>query len=801
MSPGPCEVGRGGPRASARRATPERRLRRRADPRRRPALRAALSAGAAFAALLALTGPGAAGIACAGGPPKAAGSRTPSYPRHVGRAESPNLLAWWTFDDEGHAGPPGGAEAGRDLRAGLLKTRDAVSGLADPITGNFRFVRGVSGAGLKLDGYTTSVLRTGSKAPRLDGAFSLEAWIALAAYPWNRCPIAAQTRGDAGFAFCVGPRGELEFRASDEGEWLDCVTGPVLPLKTWAHVAAVYDPGTGIRVFADGRLVGSLASPSRFKPAAGADIVLGSVTEPVRPSHAVGGGEGTLPSWFSLDAILDEVKLFAGALNEQDVLAAAAAPPASREPPPLPLRRMPSGGDRPGPFGAVCANLEYCWEWDDLWRVGDHPDVVVRFDRSPVRVVFWRGLRYSPAWVTENGTWVADQSAESGNAEGCIEHMQDIRCQYSHVRILESTPARAVVHWRYAPVSSRDHRWPADSRTGWDWWVDETYTFFPDGTAVRKIAWLEPGPGPGSRLPWLQLQETSILCHPGQNAKDVLERQAFTLLNLAGERHTYGWPDSGEASTRERRNRDVDPSLVRRIEPAGACIQVVHSRAAYQSFVAFEPPGNEFVVYVGRVRDDLVNFPAYNHWPVNQTASDGRFAQAADRASSFSIAQGYPVIHEAGRGLRWTALLYGMRNMAPPAGPEGGYDAVLAAARSWARPPAMRAMGGGFEAGGYDASQRAYMWRRTDAGATVLRAEIDASEPSPVENLSLIVEGWDDDNARVLLDGHPAEGARLGLVRGLEGDRLVIWIKVHATRPVVLELRGGAGERRPSSSR
>lgn len=705
-------------------------------------------------------------------------------------AEAAKLLARWPFDDGRPSDPSGAAPEGRGPVDAAAGARETVSGLADPINGNFRFVRGVSGAGLKLDGYTTAVVRSAARAPRLAGAFSLEAWIALAAYPWNTCPIAAQRRGDAGFAFSVGPRGELSFGASDEGEWLSCDSGPVLPLRTWVHVAAVYDPGSGIRLYADGRPVGAVTRPSRFKPAAAADLVLGSVTEPVRPAHAVGAGEGTLPSWFSLDAILDELKVHSGALSESD-LRARAASEAARQAPPLPPRRMPSGGSRPGPFGAVYAKLAYHWEWDDLWRVGDHPDVVVRFDGSPVRVVFWRGLRYSPAWVTENGIWVADQSAESGNAEGCIEHMQDIQCRYSRVRILENTPARAVVHWRYAPVSSRDHRWPADPRTGRDWWVDETYTFFPDGTAVRKIAWREPGPG--SRLPWLQLQETSILCHPGQNAEDVLERRALTLLDLAGERRTFGWPDNGEENTRERRNRAVDPSLVRRIEPAGASIQVVHSKAAYQSFVAFEPPGNEFRVYVGRVRDKLVDFPAYNHWPVNQTASDGRFAQAADRASSFSIAQGYPVIREAGDGLRWTALLYGMRNMASSAGPASGFDAVLAVARSWARPPAATAGGAGFEAAGYDAAQRAYLWRRTDESASALKARIDASELSPIENLSLLVEGWDDPFAQVLIDGRPAADARLGLVRGTQGDRLSVWIGLRSTEPVALEIRGARG--------
>lgn len=749
----------------------------------------------------------------------------PNGPESAASPAAAKPLAWWSFDRD-PAVQPGGRTA---VPPAAL---DSVSGRADPIRGNFRLVRGVSGDGLKLDGYTTAVVRDSAAAPRLDGAFSLEAWIALAAYPWNRCPIAARLSGDAGFSFGVGPRGELSFTASDEGEWLDCVSAPVLPLRTWVHVAAVYDPATGIRLFADGRLVRETARPSRFKPAAQADLILGSVVAPVRPSHAVGRGEGTLPSWFSLDAILDDVKLHGGALSDADLRSAVSAAaavsaadpdgtasrtdrgrgadsatvigaprtvaPALRARPDIPPRVMPSGppdSDRgPGPFGAVYANLDYYWEWDDLWRVGDHPDVVVRFEHSPIRVVFWRGLRYSPAWVTENGIWVADQSAESGNAEGCIEHMQDIHCQYSHVRILESTPARAVVHWRYAPVSSRDHRWLADPRTGWDWWIDETYTFFPDGTAVRKMEWREP-PAPESRLPWIQIQETSILCHPGQNAKDVLERQAITLLNLAGERRTYGWPDDDTVNTRERRNMAVDPSMVRRIEPAGASIQVVHSRAASQSFIAFEPPKNRFRVYVGRVRDELANFPAYNHWPVNQTASDGRFAQAADRASSFSIAQGHPVIREGEQGLRWTRMLYGMRRMDEPAAAAGGgFEAVLAAARSWANPPAMTTSGEGFQALGYDASQRAYVWRREKAGSA-LKAVIEASNDAPIENLSLVIEGWNDAGAEVLLDGRPmaADRVRFGRLRRLEGDGLVVWIEHRSTRPVALEIRGAPG--------
>ncbi len=101
---------------------------------------------------------------------------------------------------------------------------------------------------------------------------------------------------------------------------------------------------------------------------------------------------------------------------------------------------------------------------------------MVCFDNSPVKLIFWRGIRYGPGWVSENENWMSDQSLETwGNGkndiEGCFEHMQDRHCRFSHVRIIENNEARAVVHWRYAPVSSHDHTWMPDPKpdgsAGW----------------------------------------------------------------------------------------------------------------------------------------------------------------------------------------------------------------------------------------------------------------------------------------------------------------------------------------------
>jgi hypothetical protein len=486
-----------------------------------------------------------------------------------------------------------------------------------------------------------------------------------------------------------------------------------------------------------------------------------------------------------LDGILDEIRIFDRALSAEEILRAAGIEPTS--PPDIPPRVMPSGPSGPGRFGAYYSRLEYYEEWDALWPVADHPDVVVQFDDSPVRVVFWRGLRYSPAWVTENGLWLADQSAESGNDEGCVEHMQDIHTLYSHVRVIESSPARVVVHWRYAPVSAHDNLWIADEKTGWEWWVDEYYTFFPDGTGVRKVRWRQPDSS--REFPWLQIQETSVLGHPGQNAVDLLEHDALTLLNLDGESHTYSWPDDASVNTRERRNMAVDPSIVRDIRPENPVIQVVNMRSEAKPFVILQP-GNEPVVYVGRVRDQLVNFPAYNHWPVCQVRSDGRFAQAADRASSFSISQNYSPHYREEGGFEWVAMLYGATL--------GRAVDLVPLARSWIHPPELQVLGGSVENRGYDISQRAYLLGRSPGSEWGdLSLQLLANPESPLVNASLVFEDWGDASIEVLVDGQRLSSEaelRTTHRRTLRGTDLLLWLQRTSTDPIRIEITRGASQ-------
>lgn len=76
---------------------------------------------------------------------------------------------------------------------------------------------------------------------------------------------------------------------------------------------------------------------------------------------------------------------------------------------------------------------------------------------------------------------MSDQSVETGGPHGCSEHMVDKQCRHAHVRVIENTDARVVVHWRYASVDV-GYLFP-EIRHG----TDEYYYIYPDCVAVRKV--------------------------------------------------------------------------------------------------------------------------------------------------------------------------------------------------------------------------------------------------------------------------------------------------------------------------
>ncbi len=672
-----------------------------------------------------------------------------------GSPAEPGLAARWDFES---------------LREGTV--RETIGGVDDAVEGAFKPARGVAGQALKLDGFSTCVTRKADRAPRLEGEFTLAAWVALAARPWNWCPVVSQRDGeDRGYCLTIGPRGQASLQLSLDGRWETCSSPDfAIPLREWVHLAATYNSGRGLTLYVNGRLAASSPAGGRVEYARDIDLRIGMNHRKVKPSD-IHREFGTRPYWFSLDGVLDDVRIYSRALSADEVhsLHGARVP---TEPPDLKPRRLPSGPPGPGRFGAYYCNLKYYEEWDALWPVGPDPDVVVRFDRTAARVVFWRGSRYSPAWVSENELWMADQSVEAwDDVEGCFEHMQDRHCRHSHVRVIESHDARVVVHWRYAPISAHDHLWRVDEKTGWPCWVDEYYYIYPDATAVRFVSWKQDSLGQPR-----QFQESLPFTHPGQLPGEVVHPDWVTIGNLKGE--------TGVLSLIENPPKvKVKPGL-----PADLTIQRYNFRADNKPFILFEP-GNRMQYLWDRDIRALSRPGACDHWPVGQNPCDGRTAQTSDHPThclGFPISD--PPVHEGG-GRCWWHALYGMST--------GPFADLVTLARSWNQPAALRVAGTGATSEGYSKGERAYHVACAPGGPKgAIELDLAGSEASPIVNPAFLVRNWGEAGADISIDGRrtaPGRNLRVGVRRELEGTHLLVWVALESSRSVKVRIAPRVG--------
>jgi hypothetical protein len=109
---------------------------------------------------------------------------------------------------------------------------------------------------------------------------------------------------------------------------------------------------------------------------------------------------------------------------------------------------------------------------DPSARVGLHPDVMVRLGDGDNKLIFRRDNGYAPTWYTQ-GNPEEDLPIEITRAN-CGNNVNT----YSRVSIIETNPARAIVHWRYAQNCG------SISPTGW---IDELFTIYPDGICIRTV--------------------------------------------------------------------------------------------------------------------------------------------------------------------------------------------------------------------------------------------------------------------------------------------------------------------------
>lgn len=672
-------------------------------------------------------------------------------------AQTPAPILSWHFD-----------ERGGDLAHEQIRHADGT------VSGVHSYNAGVEGAALWLDGETSGVRVKSAALPTLGPAVSVEAWIAIDAYPWNWVPIVDQReRENAGFFFGVDSFGHLGLQAKIGGHWQMLASTRTLPLKKWVHVAATIG-ASGMALYVDGKQVAGSRPPGRFKAAPAEDLLIGRIRYAMLPEHWI---HPKFPVWFSFDGLIDELNVYGEALSAEQVHAAYSrlkAPQGDA----LPTPTLPSGPRGVGSFGAFYTTLKYDPLWDEPRRVGPDSDVVVRFDDAPVRMVSWQGTNYIPAWVTANGKWYTDEFVETWGAANCpggedCEPMSDKQNRYAHVRILENTPARTVIHVRYGQCEvEQDTCANPDPLTGWTDVADDYYTIYPDEVAARKtVAW-------SSKLDVIpEFQETIIINPAGTRPEDNIETDALTFVNVKGETHTYSWLHPPTAIT----------------EPAGANIQQVNLKSEWKPFQIVLPDRPLISVYQGERTWSM--FEWWNHWPVAQVKSSGISAVAPDRPSHSSLS------HIEGQPWERTSdsvtkiMLDGLTNR--PAADL----AVLA--RSWAWPPPAQVVEGAYSSRGYDPAQRAFIFESRRGGSSPLHLVFHASARSPLMDPALVVEGWGDAVPALTVNGKPVawgKDARYGLVRKLEGTTLVVWLRLEAESETSIELTAPAENHASSGS-
>jgi hypothetical protein len=665
------------------------------------------------------------------------------------------VLLRWSFDDL------------KDAR-----TKEIRSGIPDPIRGYFDAMPGVTSGAIQFDGFTGYLYREKSDV-ELPRAFTVNAWIYLESYPWFRCPVLDLRANDKeGLVFGVNRRGELCAGLGLPNEWAE-FAGRRLPLKRWAMVTLTVEEKGGSGLWIDGEPV--------------AQTALTPVLRSTRNNRLSIGRNAVLEDWWDYqytvkdhysfwDGGIDELCVYDGALSGDRIKAlwAAAQPLPRVASPPRVLPACPAGQAE---FGAVYTRLNYTKQWDRLWRTGDVADVLVRFAGHDGRLVFWRGTGFVPCWVTENGIWYTNEWTETwGNdVSSCAEPLMDRDCRFSHVRIIENSPARTVVQWRYALVDA-DYKFVAQDIDGRGEWAEEFYVIYPDAIGIRKIDLYYSKP-----LRNHDWEEAIVLLSPGQHPDDVIGDPEVTLINMRGESHDYSW----------RAHLPVELK-----EPAAANIHVVNLKSRLKPFYVVDPGPFEtkegkyeapfFRSYAASMAENWrpESVPSiygwWDHWPVTPVPGDGRWVVTNDKASHFNLTTYTQWKDYAMDGrVKSRLMLHGLAEADP--------DVLVGLAKSWLQPPALETTSAGAS---YDPAQRAYVVTGHRQGP--FQGRFLADPEHPAWRPAIVMEDRKSDHPAIALNGKKlVEGRqfRSGVVLGDKGYKTVIWIDEIITERTTLTIK------------
>lgn len=460
-----------------------------------------------------------------------------------------------------------------------------------------------------------------------------------------------------------------------------------------------------------------------------------------------------------------------------------------RDPYKLELPVFPEGSADPGPFGAYYTTFKYWDLWDAPWRVGDYADVVVQFDQSPNRLVFWRGTSYVPHWTNDKNIWYNNEFCErrgrDSGLKGLCEPMNEHETRYTHVKIIQSNDARTLLHWRYAPPTL-NYEHPFVDETGWGDYVDEYYYVYPDESSVRYANLYTSAPHV-----FHEYHEAIPVTQPGQYPDDILENNALSVANIKGDVISYDFTDGFPPDSTFK---------------DGYNIVQVGLKGEFKPYFITESSG----VWWDPISDpgEVKRFNQYDDWPA-WPEKYRRESYKEDPVTEYKNYSEFLPSHTSLMHLDWNSyesdysgpvirlsrvMLNGMTN-------ENDVKSLIPLARYWENPPQIKVSGYGYSGASFDKSQKAYIinkrveWEESlinrddkkfpDPKPDQIIMEILASVESPVINPCFVINNWPEHvKAKLYINGEEMEKGK-DFRQGIEKyysdwatkSSLIIWVR------------------------
>ncbi|MEM1002480.1 MAG: LamG-like jellyroll fold domain-containing protein, partial [Bacteroidota bacterium] len=642
--------------------------------------------------------------------------------------------AYWSFDEsQGNTTAPGGTISGHKS---LWK-------------------QGVSGTALGFDGYFSNVSVPASQVPNLGSSFTIDTWVVMGAFPFATSPIINHSNniGQQGYYLGITEAGRATFIVNGT----QITTSTSLPLNQWVHVVGAYGNGS-MQLYIDG-VQGATGVASGAPNVPASNIIFGLNNQIVEPTDPVTEPH-TYPSIFGLEGLIDEVAIYNSKLSTTQINQNfnRLGNLNIKNNPDIDLRILPGQPGTASTFGVVHSRLPYHDLWDNMWRTSEFEDLTIKFDELPTSYVYWRGTTHGVNMVTENNLWMSDQSKEifcgdlgfppspSGNPS-LSEHMSDKEARFSHVRVLENTPARVVVHWRYAVADIFFDQ--CDDRN----FVDEYHTIYPDGTLYRNLIFWALG----DDMVGTDLQP---LTSPGTVPSDIVNDLALSIIDQMGAVSDLTWANG----VPEGQEGEV---LMVNFKSNWKVYQAFHSGSSAGPWGATNQSAQSTARYAG----------PWNHWPVSRIVSDGRQAWDNDgRVNHFALT--------AGGG---TTVMYGFSNQSSTT--TQNISTVVPEVEAWRNSPDISTVSGGTSQG-YDIRQRDY--NLTWGIGNTMAFTLVGSAQNTINNPCFEIKNWNKDwTANVQVNGALTTNFRQGVFYDTDGtETLVIYLPMTSTSPANIVING-----------